>query len=91
MDVERFRAGRDAIRGASKLIVQFTSGGAVGDAEDDRIAPLDLGPDMASLTTGTVNFGNESKERKVNFEFGVADITKRPEYFVKANLQILSW
>ena len=39
----------------------------------------------------SVNFGNDSKERKVNFEFGVADVTKRPDYFVKANLQILSW
>jgi len=39
----------------------------------------------------SVNFGNASKERKVNFEFGVSDLTNRPDYFVKANLQILSW
>jgi 3-keto-5-aminohexanoate cleavage enzyme len=59
MDVESFRAGLDAIRGSSDLVVQFTSGGAVGDSEADRIAPLELRPEMASLTTGTVNFGDE--------------------------------
>jgi 3-keto-5-aminohexanoate cleavage enzyme len=59
MAVDAFRAGFEAIRGNSDLIVQFTSGGAVGDAEDARIAPLELRPDMASLTTGTVNFGDE--------------------------------
>lgn len=59
MDVETFRAARDAIVDASDLIVQFTSGGAVTDTEDERIAPLELRPEMASLTTGTVNFGDE--------------------------------
>lgn len=59
MDVDAFRAGLDAIRDSSDLVVQFTSGGAVSDTEDARIAPLDLRPDMASLTTGTVNFGED--------------------------------
>ena len=58
MDVEAFRSARDAVAEATDLIVQFTSGGAVTDAEEDRIAPLDLRPEMASLTTGTVNFGD---------------------------------
>lgn len=59
MDVERFREALEAIRSASDLIVQFTSGGSVGDTEDMRLAPLQLRPEMASLTTGTVNFGDE--------------------------------
>ena len=59
MDPAAFRAGMDAIRQSSGLIVQFTSGGAVTDTEDDRIAPLDLRPEMASLTTGSVNFGDD--------------------------------
>lgn len=59
MDIEAFAAGMSAIRDSSDLIVQFTSGGAVTDAEDARIAPLELGPEMASLTTGTVNFGRD--------------------------------
>lgn len=59
MEVERFRAARAAIEGASELVVQFTSGGAVTDPVEARLAPLDLAPEMATLTTGTVNFGDE--------------------------------
>ena len=59
MDIDTFRSARDAISAATDLIVQFTSGGAVTDTEDDRIAPLELKPEMATLTTGTVNFGDE--------------------------------
>jgi 3-keto-5-aminohexanoate cleavage enzyme len=59
MDVAVYRAARDAIGSATDLIVQFSSGGAVSDTEEVRIAPLDLRPEMASLTTGTVNFGSE--------------------------------
>ncbi len=59
MDVDAFRRAKEAIGGATNLIVQFTSGGAVHDEEEDRIGPLGLRPEMASLTTGTVNFGDE--------------------------------
>ena len=59
MNVEAFRAALDAIGGATDLIVQFTSGGAVTDSEADRMAPLELRPEMATLTTGTVNFGDD--------------------------------
>lgn len=59
MDVERFRAAHEAITSATDMIVQFTSGGGVADTEDARLAPLQLRPEMASLTTGTVNFGDE--------------------------------
>lgn len=59
MDVETFKVARDAITAASDLIVQFTSGGAVGDPDEARLAPLELRPEMATLTTGTVNFGGD--------------------------------
>jgi 3-keto-5-aminohexanoate cleavage enzyme len=59
MSTGAFADARDAIRQSSDLIVQFTSGGAVADSEEERIAPLDLRPEMASLTTGTVNFGDD--------------------------------
>ena len=58
MAIERFRAARAAIEDATDLIVQFTTGGAVTDQEEARLAPLDLAPEMATLTTGTVNFGD---------------------------------
>lgn len=59
MDVERYRSALDAIGSSTDLIVQFSSGGAVSDPPELRIAPLDLEPEMATLTTGTVNFGDE--------------------------------
>lgn len=59
MDVDTYRAALEAIQDATDLIVQFSSGGAVTDDEQARIAPLDLRPEMATLTTGTVNFGDE--------------------------------
>lgn len=57
-DVERFREAYEAIRGASDLIVQFSTGGAVGMTPDERMAPLALRPEMATLTCGSVNFGD---------------------------------
>jgi 3-keto-5-aminohexanoate cleavage enzyme len=59
MDVDAFRSAHEAIQQATDLIVQFTSGGAVGDTEEARAAPLELRPEMATLTTGSVNFGDE--------------------------------
>ncbi|HWV37763.1 MAG TPA: 3-keto-5-aminohexanoate cleavage protein [Vulgatibacter sp.] len=55
--IERIRAL------APDLICQTSTGGAVGMDVDERAQPLGLKgaakPDMATLTTGTVNFGDE--------------------------------
>lgn len=59
MDVGVFAETLAGLREATDLIVQFTTGGAVGDADDVRLAPLELRPDMASLTCGSVNFGDD--------------------------------
>jgi 3-keto-5-aminohexanoate cleavage enzyme len=59
MNVDAFAAATAEIQKRTDLIVQFTSGGAVTDPPEARLAPLDLRPEMASLTTGTVNFGDE--------------------------------
>jgi len=58
-DVERFRAAQAAIRAAGDLIVQFSTGGAIGMTPEERAAPLVLRPEMATLTCGTVNFGDD--------------------------------
>lgn len=47
------------IRRHSEVILQVSTGGAIGDTEMDRFRPLEAAPDMASLSTGSVNFGNE--------------------------------
>src|SRR3954447_5328480 len=59
LDPGRLRATVAALRDSTDLIVQLSSGGAVTDPEADRLAVLDAGPDMASCTMGTVNFGDD--------------------------------
>lgn len=48
-----------AIRAATGLVVQVSSGGAVTDPEDARLAVLDCGADMASCSMGSINFGSD--------------------------------
>src|SRR5947209_9376354 len=57
LDVGRLKDSVEAIRDATDLVVQVSSGGAVTDSYDDRLKVLDANPDGASLTCGTVNFG----------------------------------
>jgi len=47
------------IRSCCDAIIQVSTGGAIGDSDEDRLRPLVANPDMASLTTGSVNFGSE--------------------------------
>jgi 3-keto-5-aminohexanoate cleavage enzyme len=58
-DRQTFEAIYQAIRERTDLIVQFSTGGAVGMSLEERIDAVDLAPEMATLTTGTVNFGDE--------------------------------
>jgi 3-keto-5-aminohexanoate cleavage enzyme len=62
-DAELFRKAIRAIRARCDILVQVSTGGAVGMGVDERCGGLTLTgadrPDMATLTTGTVNFGND--------------------------------
>jgi 3-keto-5-aminohexanoate cleavage enzyme len=42
-----------------EVIIQISTGGAIGESIENRAAPLGLKPDMASLNLGTMNFGEE--------------------------------
>jgi 3-keto-5-aminohexanoate cleavage enzyme len=58
--VERFQEAIDAIRSrAPGVIIQISTGGAIGESIENRARPLSLKPDMASLNLGTMNFGDE--------------------------------
>ena len=48
-----------ALREATDLIVQLSTGGAVTDPFESRLKVLDAAPDACSLTCGTVNFGDD--------------------------------
>ena len=47
------------IRERSDVIVQVSTGGAVGMTSRERLQPVTLKPDMATLSTGSVNFGDD--------------------------------
>ncbi|MDB9786632.1 3-keto-5-aminohexanoate cleavage protein [Bacteriovoracaceae bacterium] len=46
------------IKEKCQCIVQYSTGGAVGTPLNERIAPLQLKPEMATLSMGTLNFGD---------------------------------
>ncbi|MBX7147786.1 3-keto-5-aminohexanoate cleavage protein [bacterium] len=47
------------IRKKTDLIIQISTGGSINDSYKKRIKILDVKPDMASLTLGSVNFGTD--------------------------------
>jgi uncharacterized protein (DUF849 family) len=89
LDLARLTDTVAALRESTDLIVQLSTGGAVTDGFEARLAVLDAAPDACSLTCGTVNFGDEvfsnpwpfirdlyalTKERGVVPEFELFDL-----------------
>ncbi|HUC57073.1 MAG TPA: 3-keto-5-aminohexanoate cleavage protein [Streptosporangiaceae bacterium] len=59
LDPGRLKDTVHALREGTDLIVQLSTGGAVTDPYERRLAVLDAAPDGCSLTCGTVNFGDD--------------------------------
>ena len=59
LDPGRLKDTVHALRESTDLIVQLSTGGAVTDSYERRLAVLDAAPDGCSLTCGTVNFGDD--------------------------------
>jgi 3-keto-5-aminohexanoate cleavage enzyme len=57
-DAAVFKEAIALIRQKCDMIIQVSTGGAVGMTPQERLQPVYLRPEMASLTTGSVNFGN---------------------------------
>lgn len=59
-DKARFKVIIDAIHEACpEVIIQPSTGGAVGMTDDERLQPTELNPEMATLDCGTLNFGGD--------------------------------
>lgn len=56
---ELFREAIDAIRRKTDVVIQTSTGGAVGMSIDERAGPLACRPEMATLNCGTINFGDD--------------------------------
>ncbi len=58
--VERFQEVIQEIRArCPRVMIQISTGGAVGESIENRAKPLSLRPEMASLNLGTMNFGED--------------------------------
>jgi 3-keto-5-aminohexanoate cleavage enzyme len=84
--IPRFAQAFEAIRANSDLIVQFSTGGAIGMTPEERAGVLELRPEMATLTCGTVNFGDEVFEN--SFPIMRALLKKMTAYDVRPELEI---
>ncbi|MDH3381870.1 MAG: 3-keto-5-aminohexanoate cleavage protein [Flavobacteriaceae bacterium] len=59
-DKKRFKEVMDAIKAkCPDVIIQPSTGGAVGMTNDERLEPTELNPEMATLDCGTLNFGGD--------------------------------
>ena len=89
LDQTRLKDTVAALKEATELVVQLSTGGSVHDPLDDRLKVLDAKPDSCSLTMGTTNFGDDvfsnpwpfvcelyqlSQERQVVPEFELFDL-----------------
>jgi 3-keto-5-aminohexanoate cleavage enzyme len=84
---DHFAQAIDAIkRSAPDIVIQTSTGGSVGMTEEERVQPLDLKPEMATLTTGTVNFGDDVFENPFplveRFFLRMREIGVQPEFEV---------
>lgn len=82
---DRFKACMDAIKSkCPDVIIQPSTGGAVGMSNEERLQPVDLKPEMATLDCGTCNFGGDdifvNTENAIK-EFGkkMIDLNVKPE------------
>ncbi|MCM0606668.1 MAG: 3-keto-5-aminohexanoate cleavage protein [Xanthomonadaceae bacterium] len=59
-NIEDFRLSINEIRKqcGPEIIIQISTGGAVGESIENRASPLSLKPEMASLNIGSLNFGD---------------------------------
>jgi 3-keto-5-aminohexanoate cleavage enzyme len=87
-DKERFKACMEAIKErCPDAIVQPSTGGAVGMSNAERVQPVDLRPEMATLDAGTCNFGGD--DVFVNTENTIKEFgQKMIEFGVKPEIEV---
>jgi 3-keto-5-aminohexanoate cleavage enzyme len=58
-DRQLYQCAIEEIQKRCNIIIQVSTGGAIGMSSEERLQPVSLSPEMATLTTGTVNFGQD--------------------------------
>lgn len=73
---DRFKLCIDAIKSrCPDVIIQPSTGGAVGMSNEERLQPIYLNPEMATLDCGTCNFGGD--DIFVNTENTIKEFTEK--------------
>ena len=85
---ERFKTCMDAIREkCPDVIIQPSTGGAVGMTNAERLQPVELNPEMATLDCGTCNFGGD--DIFVNTENTIKEFGRRMlELGIKPEIEV---
>lgn len=84
-DKERFRECIDAIKAkCPDVIIQPSTGGAVGMSNEERLQPIYLYPEMATLDCGTLNFGGDdifvnTENTIIEFALKMNELSIKPE------------
>lgn len=92
----RFKACIKAIRKVCPdVIIQPSTGGAVGMSNEERLQPLQLKPEMATLDCGTLNFGGDdvflnTENTIIHFANEMLEIGTKPELEVFDQSMILT-
>ena len=93
MALDIFREIYEGIKKSSDLIVQLSTGGGITLTMEERIAPLSLKPEMASLNTFLVVFGANGEELPAIYTRSEIEQTARraQEMGVKPELAVLNF
>ena len=59
MDYEKFRQSVELIRERCNIVINMTTAGGFGVPDDERILPLDLMPEMATMDAGSMNVSGD--------------------------------
>jgi len=93
MALDIFREIHEGIKKSSDLIVQLSTGGGITLTMEERIAPLSLKPEMASLNTFLVVFRTDDEELPAIYTRSEIEQTARraQEMGVKPELAVLNF
>jgi len=82
-DYKVYKEIKEKIEAKCNIIVQPSTGGAVWHSAEERLQPVELSPEMATLSCGTCNFGSDvfmnSQEYIEKFASRMKELGVKPE------------
>ncbi|MGX8796400.1 3-keto-5-aminohexanoate cleavage enzyme [Fusibacter sp. JL298sf-3] len=82
-DKEVYRQIKEAVEAKCNVIFQPSTGGATWHTPEERLQPVELKPEMATLSAGTCNFGDDvfmnTQEYMIQFATRMKELGVKPE------------